>query len=108
MIDPDLGDELKVTVVATGLGEPVKPSVVVNNTAAVDAGREAMSRAEAEAEPQARTAGGQPDYGRELDRPTVFRQRDAMVSQQSNLALDQETGDPDWIDIPAFLRRQAD
>ena len=109
VIDPDLGDELKVTVVATGLGDPVKPSVVVNNTAA-DLSREPVARpAEADAQPDARVANGQPDYGRDLERPTVFRQRDAMVSQQSNLALDQDIGDRDeWIDIPAFLRRQAD
>lgn len=109
VIDPDLGDELKVTVVATGLGDPVKPSVVVNNTAA-DLSREPVARpAEADAPLDARVANGQPDYGRDLERPTVFRQRDAMVSQQSNLALDQDIGDRDeWIDIPAFLRRQAD
>ena len=109
VIDPDLGDELKVTVVATGLGDPVKPSVVVNNTAA-DLSREPVARpAEADAQPDARVANGQPDYGRDLERPTGFRQRDAMVSQQSNLALDQDIGDRDeWIDIPAFLRRQAD
>jgi len=97
VIDPDMGDELKVTVVATGLGEPVKPSVVVNNTAAAEP---------APAEPE--RAENRPDYGNDLDRPTVFRQREAVVSHQSNLALDQDTDDMEWIDIPAFLRRQAD
>jgi cell division protein FtsZ len=98
VIDPDMGDELKVTVVATGLGDPVKPSVVVNNTLPVDPA-EAMA---------AESRDGRPDYGHDLDRPTIFRQRDAVVSQQSNLALDQNTEDMEWIDIPAFLRRQAD
>ncbi|NBC22808.1 MAG: cell division protein FtsZ [Gammaproteobacteria bacterium] len=110
VIDPNMGDELKVTVVATGLGEPVKPSVVVNNTAAPEpAGRETPSVA-AESRPAEREARGEsrPEYGNDLDRPTVFRQREAVVSQQSNLALDQDTDDMEWIDIPAFLRRQAD
>jgi len=110
VIDPNMGDELKVTVVATGLGEPVKPSVVVNNTAAVEpAGREAPGMA-AENRPAEREirAESRPEYGNDLDRPTVFRQREAVVSQQSNLALDQQADDMEWIDIPAFLRRQAD
>jgi cell division protein FtsZ len=98
VIDPDMGDELKVTVVATGLGDPVKPSVVVNNTLSADP-LDAPSEARVES---------RPDYGHDLDRPTIFRQRDAVVSQQSNLALDHDTDDMDWIDIPAFLRRQAD
>lgn len=110
VIDPNMGDELKVTVVATGLGEPVKPSVVVNNAATAEpAGREAPSMA-SEARPVEREprAESRPEYGNDLDRPTVFRQREAVVSQQSNLALDQDTDDMEWIDIPAFLRRQAD
>ncbi len=97
VIDPELGDELKVTVVATGLGDPVKPSVVVDNTLTETA------EAQAELRPENR-----PDYGRDLDRPTIFRQRDAVVAQQSNLALDHDSDDMEWIDIPAFLRRQAD
>ncbi|MEQ8857369.1 MAG: cell division protein FtsZ [Pseudomonadales bacterium] len=129
VIDPNMGDELKVTVVATGLGDPVKPSVVVNNTLApepvqaqqaqsdgrVDGHadgradlRNGESRAAEARHGDTRPADGRPDYGHELDRPTIFRQRDAVVSQQSNLALDQETDDMEWIDIPAFLRRQAD
>ncbi|HEX7036071.1 MAG TPA: cell division protein FtsZ [Pseudomonadales bacterium] len=98
VIDPEMGDELKVTVVATGLGEPAKPSVVVNNTVAPEP---LLAQSEARID-------SRPDYGHDLDRPTIFRQRDAVVAQQSNLALDHDTDDMEWIDIPAFLRRQAD
>jgi cell division protein FtsZ len=125
VIDPNMGDELKVTVVATGLGDPVKPSVVVNNAAAAatpqpqpqaPAQARVQPRMQAQAQPQhhghaapqPEMPNDRPDYGHELDRPTIFRQRDAGVSQQSNLALDQDTDDMEWIDIPAFLRRQAD
>ena len=96
VIDPSMGDELKVTIVATGLGERVKPGIAVSNVAAP-----ATQTLVEQREPR-------PDYGHDLDRPTIFRQRDAVVSQQSNLALEQDTEDMDWIDIPAFLRRQAD
>ena len=32
VIDPDMKDELKVTVVATGLGGLTRPNVIVDNT----------------------------------------------------------------------------
>ncbi len=111
VIDPNMGDELKVTVVATGLGDPVKPSVLVSHTVAAEPVPAQQAQADsrnAEARQPEPRGEARPDYGHELDRPTIFRQRDAVVSQQSNLALDQETDEMEWIDIPAFLRRQAD
>ncbi len=84
VIDPTLEDEMRVTVVATGLGGmQVKPKKVVDNT-----------------EPET-------DY-RKLDQPTVMRNRPAT---ERGAALAQAVGaetDMDYLDIPAFLRRQAD
>ncbi|MGB1667644.1 MAG: cell division protein FtsZ [Pseudohongiellaceae bacterium] len=84
VIDPELGDEMRVTVVATGLGGgQAKPKKVVDNT---------------QREPT--------DYS-QLDRPAVLRNRPvdrgAVVAQ----AVGAEA-DIDYLDIPAFLRRQAD
>jgi len=109
VIDPDLGDDLKVTVVATGLGGiPVAPNVVVDNTANPG---DALSR--------------QPvDYGA-LDRPAVTRQAATRAesqagtaspaSAQGNAAVAQpgvsvtlENDDMAYLDVPAFLRRQND
>ncbi|MGI9324965.1 MAG: cell division protein FtsZ [Pseudomonadales bacterium] len=89
VIDPDMGDELTVTVVATGLEDTGKPAVVVDNTPKV-----------------AVAADGSMDYGK-LDRPAYARQAAAM-KQEGNLALDADREDLDYLDIPAFLRRQAD
>ena len=84
VIDPELGDEMRVTVVATGLGGGQgKPKKVVDNTQ-----RE------------------QTDYS-QLDRPAVLRNRPVdhgdVVAQ--TVGAD---ADIDYLDIPAFLRRQAD
>ncbi|MFP6815002.1 MAG: cell division protein FtsZ [Pseudomonadales bacterium] len=87
VIDPDLGEELKVTVVATGLGKAVRPNVIVDNTLTDDAMQ------------------GQVDY-RKLDRPAYARHNAAL--KEDNLAEDLEKQDLDYLDIPAFLRRQAD
>lgn len=90
VIDPEMTDELKVTVVATGLSAAMeKPVKVVDNTPTkVD---------------------GTPDYG-QLERPTVSRRRPA-VDRVGNAAVDtskDEAPSVDYLDIPAFLRRQAD
>ena len=86
VIDPTLGDEMRVTVVATGLGgNQVLPKKVVDNT-----GRDEM------------------DY-KQLDRPTVMRNRPAADRGAAmKQAAGAETADMDYLDIPAFLRRQAD
>ncbi|MCD8521105.1 MAG: cell division protein FtsZ [Saccharospirillaceae bacterium] len=90
VIDPDLSDELRVTVVATGLGrrdavEEQKPTKVVDNTV------------------NARKADGTTDYS-QLDQPTVKRQAGNTAKQLDVAARP----DMDYLDIPAFLRRQAD
>jgi len=87
VIDPDMGEELKVTVVATGLGEDDIPNVVVDNTVAQQA------------------LDGQVDYS-QLDRP-AFARNQASVNREE-LTEEQDPQDLDYLDIPAFLRRQAD
>jgi len=92
VIDPEMSNELRVTVVATGLGEPValeKPEptkVVIDNT---------------------RKADGRPNYA-ELDRPTVIRNTRAAAAKKPVPAADPHDKDLEYLDIPAFLRRQAD
>ena len=99
VIDPAMGSDLRVTVVATGLCSGVEraaPKKVIDNTLA-------------EAQPMLIKADGEVDYG-ELDKPTVGR-RGSVAGQQSAAArkLEMRTEpDMDYLDIPAFLRRQAD
>ena len=86
VIDPDMGDEMRVTVVATGLG--------------LD---EDQKSAELQTELRKRLAGdGVPDYG-VLDKPTVIRNK-ALGEGKEDL----KQQDLEYLDIPAFLRRQAD
>ncbi|MCB1692168.1 MAG: cell division protein FtsZ, partial [Pseudomonadales bacterium] len=87
VIDPEMGDEIRVTVVATGLGniEAEKPRKVVDNT-------------------QKKVAGdGAVDYG-DFDKPTVLRKAAAGGLEKGG----QGGKDLEYLDIPAFLRRQAD
>ena len=90
VIDPELEDEMRVTVVATGLGRDVeRPTKVIDNTEA----------------PRAT------DY-RQLDKPAIMRNRQqAAVTAGRQTAMARALGteqDLDDLDIPAFLRKQAD
>jgi len=90
VLDPEMKGDLRVTMVATGIGveqqgKQQKPYKVVH----------ARAR--------------QPEY-QQLDRPTVIRQkRVAQVSGSGGgSAAVQDESNMDYLDIPAFLRRQAD
>ncbi|WP_455204000.1 cell division protein FtsZ [Kaarinaea lacus] len=83
VIDPQMSEDLRVTVVATGLGNQAKPAdkpvKLVN-----------------------KKPDGAIDYGK-LERPTVIRNKVANERYASA-----QNADLDYLDIPAFLRRQAD
>jgi cell division protein FtsZ len=93
--DDTLGEELRVTVIATGLGQPLgvrqqKPQLVVTQKTGTD--NQAMTM-----------PGAAPDYNAMADTPAVFRKRDraAQVEALANSGVEK-------YDIPAFLRKQAD
>ncbi len=88
-IDSNLGDEIKVTVVATGMGAPpmaVKaPVKVMHKPNALNTNYE------------------------ELDKPAVMRQGGKNENRETRFgAQNKKDMDLDYLDIPAFLRRQAD
>jgi cell division protein FtsZ len=103
VIDPELSEELRVTVVATGLGR----SAATGARPALSAGpRISVAAAHAHAtEPAMRVVRRQPmssnDYAA-LDKPAI--QRKAAVGD----GLRHDVSAEDILDIPAFLRRQAD
>jgi cell division protein FtsZ len=87
-IDPELGDEIKVTVVATGMGL-------------------VSSAAKGPVKLVQKAAAGEVDYG-VLDKPTVIRQNRPETRENRFGAQSKKDIDLDYLDIPAFLRRQAD
>jgi cell division protein FtsZ len=103
VIDPDMRDELHVTVVATGLGAKIeKPMVrVIDNPVQTPS----QQSAAAQQQPAARQESTSPNY-RDLDRPTVMRNQ--AHAGAATAAKQNPNDDLDYLDIPAFLRRQAD
>ncbi|HLD84634.1 MAG TPA: cell division protein FtsZ [Coxiellaceae bacterium] len=97
VIDPELTDELRVTVVVTGLGIHNKTGGLPGSTAAGAGLRPRTTRSD-----------GTLDY-QQLDRPAYLRNQDAAKPSQTpkpEEASQRET--VDFLDIPAFLRRQED
>jgi cell division protein FtsZ len=93
--DDSLADDLRVTVVATGLGmassvRQPKPQLVLNNVTAQKTGTDNLP------------VGGGVDYNQLDSVPAVIRRNRA-----SQVEALQQSG-VDKYDIPAFLRKQAD
>ncbi|MBV1951974.1 MAG: cell division protein FtsZ [Cycloclasticus sp.] len=93
VIDSDLADEMRVTVVATGLNQkkaepqnPVTPIIQVT--------KEPVKVMNLKDE--------------DFDIPTIMREKTTEDSGKKVAAIDDKTLDPAYLDIPAFLRRQAD
>jgi cell division protein FtsZ len=87
VIDAEMSEELRVTVVATGLGgekQAVVESAPVIETAPMEIVKKAVEI----------------DY----DKPTVMRKEQENQKQ----AVGSDVNNMDYLDIPAFLRRQAD
>jgi len=97
VIDESMADDLRVTLVATGIGSPkvampVRPTVklvetppkkVIEDPAVVD-------------------------YEEELEAPVAIRAENRSSAVAAASASKEDDYDLDYLDIPAFLRRQAD
>jgi cell division protein FtsZ len=86
-IDTELGDEIKVTVVATGMGGAPHRQTVSSISSRESVAKKAV------------------DYG-VFEKPTAVRQREGSEARYGAQAKKAEN--MDYLDIPAFLRRQAD
>ena len=88
VIDPEMGEEMRVTVVATGLG------LTLEERSPMELGEKMI-----------RKIAGDGDYG-EFDTPTIIR--NGPLKGEGQEEHSDRPKDLDYLDIPAFLRRQAD
>ncbi len=87
VIDPEMSGDIRVTIVATGLGNIIKEDakrikLVEENALGVD-------------------------Y-KDFERPTVMRNQASEVPETAETSDVATPSDTEYLDIPAFLRRQAD
>jgi cell division protein FtsZ len=100
VIDPDMVDEMRVTVVATGLGGDVAALKPAPQPLDLKPAPKVVNGDLAQESPR----GADSDYAG-LDVPTMLRQRSEKSKGYLDAAVKQ---DMEYLDIPAFLRRQAD
>lgn len=86
-LDPDMNDELRVTVVATGIGMDKRPEITLVTNKQVQ--QPVMER-----------------YQQHGMAPLTREQK--PVAKVVNDNAPQTAKEPDYLDIPAFLRKQAD
>ncbi|HBR3560882.1 TPA: cell division protein FtsZ [Klebsiella pneumoniae] len=86
-LDPDMNDELRVTVVATGIGMDKRPEITLVTNKQVQ--QPVMDRYQQHGMP-----------------PLTQEQKPAAKVVNDNTP--QTAKEPDYLDIPAFLRKQAD
>ncbi|KFZ31239.1 cell division protein FtsZ [Pseudidiomarina salinarum] len=106
VIDTEMSEELRVTVVATGIGAERKPDISLVNNATQSAGMRSGSG-------YSRSAGG---YETAATARQIFEEEDVDVNAEAEPEVTKPAAKPkassgkdmDYLDIPAFLRRQVD
>jgi cell division protein FtsZ len=96
VIDPEMKGEMRVTVIVTGLGDARQKAsqyagASINQARPADSGR----------------TDGSFDY-QQFERPAVMRKQAQTSSVQASKAAVENNADADYLDIPAFLRRQEE
>jgi cell division protein FtsZ len=97
VIDQDMTDQIRVTVVATGIGRAQAKAVPHPTKVDVVQGGRARDRRGPFAQNYA-----------ELEGQSAYSRRQAAARAVGDGILPTDTGDESFLDIPAFLRRQAD
>lgn len=89
-LDPEMNDELRVTVVATGIGMDKRPEItLVNNKMSQQASMEQR-------------------YQQMQNSMSSLTEEKPVAAKAVNDQNTQANKEPDYLDIPAFLRKQAD
>ena len=113
-LDPDMTDEIRVTVVATGIGTEKKPEItLVTNKAATPAATQPAVQTPVKAkapvvEPMVEKAAQNVQVTKPAAQQTAPSTSPAAGVQNAGAAQAKPDQKEDYLDIPAFLRRQAD
>jgi cell division protein FtsZ len=110
-LDPDMSDEIRVTVVATGIGNERKPDITL-----VAGGKTPVTASQPQQPTQAPAAKVEDKVAQSLlvnnqekvEVNTPNTASSAPVSSGNSSAAPKPEKESGYLDIPAFLRRQAD
>ena len=103
VINPEIGDDLIVTVIATGFEREEQPATRPAVTAERPAARTTNGRPAQQVLTGVHATGSDRPH-KDLDRPTFLRRMGETREAVERIAV---VGDDEW-DVPTFLRKQAD
>ncbi|MGB4893541.1 MAG: cell division protein FtsZ, partial [Nitrospira sp.] len=103
VINPEIGDDLIVTVIATGFEREEQATARPTVTAERPAARTPNGRPAQQVLTGVHAAGSDRPH-KDLDRPTFLRRMGETREAVERIAV---VGDDEW-DVPTFLRKQAD
>jgi cell division protein FtsZ len=109
VIDPDMTDELKVTVVATGLGDVASetPVRLVNTGRPNSAGRPNYENYDMPPTMRQKSAAVEPTRSTRSVEEPVLSQSGTTTTSAETASSPAASKNMEMLDIPAFLRRQA-
>ncbi|MDP4488930.1 MULTISPECIES: cell division protein FtsZ [Pseudoalteromonas] len=117
VIDPEMSEELRVTVVATGLGGDRRPQFgIVDNGFRQASGSDAVGGTQTSSQTsmyvpsftQPQTSAAEPEQPAEAPAPQVQEQKPQQASSSTSAKGNDSKEKGDYFDIPAFLRKQSD
>jgi len=100
VIDPEIGDELRVTVVATGLNDSQKKQQPLPSVKPYEAPMQVVRNGT--------TGEVEHDYASEVEQRTSQATAGRMEEGAETTDMFEPDSNIDYLDIPAFLRNQAD
>lgn len=104
-LDPDMADEIRVTVVATGIGNERKPEITLVAGGSKTKPAPVSSLSSKVEESSSAPLQVKPEVGNQSAAASGSHHSSASASQSVAPKAEKESG---YLDIPAFLRRQAD
>ncbi|MGO2405512.1 MAG: cell division protein FtsZ [Vibrio litoralis] len=107
-LDPDMSDEIRVTVVATGIGNSHQPDITLVKGGSAKAVATPQSATQAPAQPAAKSEEEAPQPMLRTNKAPATSSSSSASNENSNTVKKPDENDSGYLDIPAFLRHQAD
>ena len=107
-LDPDMTEEIRVTVVATGIGNEKKPDITLVAGGKAKVAPVAQPQQTAPVVPQQPAAKVEEKPAQPLPQEKPQVSQPAASSSSNQAAAPKAEKESGYLDIPAFLRRQAD
>ncbi|MCF7355127.1 cell division protein FtsZ [Vibrio sp. CK2-1] len=107
-LDPDMSDEIRVTVVATGIGNSHQPDITLVKGSSAKPVSAPQPAVQAPAQPAAKPEEEAPQPMLRTNKAPATSSSSSSSNENSNTVKKPDENDSGYLDIPAFLRHQAD